>query len=481
MRSDIARVRLHVKLLRHYRAWVLRDAVTGQAVPVQLDQPLPSVYRDNQTTRHHYVDLRFLARNVPALGYRTYRIVPADAPLDAPDAGAFLGAEPDAIGAGTLTSPHYSVQLDAATGALLSWYDHALAAELVNRRSPHLFGQYRHAIGGWTRERPSHYADADRYYRDATLASTTLDSLEVSRCGPLSVGVRVHGQAAGLAEIEQEVILYRDLQRIDLRMRVTKRRVDAPESVYFVFPVQLPGATVRLEGPGYFMEPERDQLPGSSRDHYAIQNWVDVSTGGDVPRGIIWTSRDAPLVQFGEVQANRWLRHLRLVEPTIFSWVMNNYWRCGNFPMAQSGEALFRYNLTSYAGAFDPHRATCFGWERRHPLLTHVIETPQDGLLDGSRGQSVAVTAAGSADQGRAGAILTSFKRASAGDGFIARLYEHRGVGGAVEIRIAAGPAISRAYRTTPGERDLEPLAVHNGTLRLDLSAHDITTIRLVC
>jgi hypothetical protein len=54
-------------------------------------------------------------------------------------------------------------------------------------------------------------------------------------------------------------------------------------------------------------------------------------------------------------------------------------------------------------------------------------------------------------------------------------------VGGAVEIRIAAGPAISRAYRTTPGERDVEPLAVHNGTLRLDLSAHDITTIRLVC
>jgi hypothetical protein len=43
--------------------------------------------------------------------------------------------------------------------------------------------------------------------------------------------------------------------------------------------------------------PYEDQLPGSCRDYFTIDDWVQYST----PQGRwLWVSRDAPLVTFGE-------------------------------------------------------------------------------------------------------------------------------------------------------------------------------------
>ena len=119
------------------------DKATGQVVPVE--------YVPTGNTPHHVVPLaiidngksfrrvRFVAQEIPALGYKVYVLRKA---LQA-EAGAAQSSN-----GGSLENAYYRVELDPASGAVRSIYDKQLQRELVNTQSSYRFGQYLYVSGG---------------------------------------------------------------------------------------------------------------------------------------------------------------------------------------------------------------------------------------------------------------------------------------------------------------------------------------------
>ena len=99
------------------------------------DQPVPF---EILGTGPNYNHVRFIARDVPAVGYKVYQMRAEKNPV------AVAASEQNA----TLESPYYKVELDAATGSIRSIYDKQLQREIVNAESPYRLAQYLYVTGG---------------------------------------------------------------------------------------------------------------------------------------------------------------------------------------------------------------------------------------------------------------------------------------------------------------------------------------------
>ena len=104
----------------------LVDLSTKETVPYE-------VLSTGQSYRH----VRFLARDVPSVGYRAYasretKVEPAGAP---------------AVSGTTIENHYYRVVLDPEHGAVKSIFDKDLNKELINASSPYRFDQYLYVTG----------------------------------------------------------------------------------------------------------------------------------------------------------------------------------------------------------------------------------------------------------------------------------------------------------------------------------------------
>src|SRR5690606_33586932 len=199
--------------------------------------------------------------------------------------------------------------------------------------------------------------DLNRYYAETGRITTRCASLEETANGPVLVACRMRAEAGPLAQVEQVVTLYHHAPRIDIECRVTKEEWKEKEAVHLAFPFDLPEATYAVNRSGYVIDPHRDLTEASFKDHLAVQNWMDVHSSARDPRGVVFSPRDAPIVQLGGMHFNRWIKEVPTDSPSLYSLLMSNFWEVGNFPMTQRGAFTFRYALTPYVGEFSAQRA----------------------------------------------------------------------------------------------------------------------------
>jgi hypothetical protein len=225
-----------------------------------------------------------------------------------------------------------------------------------------------------------------------------------------------------------------------------------------------------------------DQLPGSSSDAHVVQHWATVS-GGNV--GVVWSSRDAPVVCFGGLWPGYVSQAHHAVPPPgfghpflrpgdlrcghLYSYVMNNNFRT-NFQAVQVADVLFRYSFTSYRPEGAHRRPRDFGWGVGNPLETVGVRGPQASPLP-PREQLCRV-------EGDAVVLLT-LKRAEDGRGVILRVIETAGCEGGVRVHLPFYP-VSYAVETNLVEEDQRMLPVDGRALSIPLRPHGITTVRCV-
>jgi alpha-mannosidase len=160
-----------------------------------------------------------------------------------------------------------------------------------------------------------------------------------------------------------EIRLVENANRVDITHRLFKKPVRTKESVHIAFPFNVPDGQIRYDVAGAIVRPELDQLPGSNKNFFSVNSWIDVS---NKDYGITLATPDIPLAEFGAITAEQpWREH---VAPgnTVYSYVLNNYWHT-NFKADQSGEIEFHYSLQPH-GPFDPEAAKAFG-EQQHERL----------------------------------------------------------------------------------------------------------------
>jgi hypothetical protein len=294
--------------------------------------------------------LRFVALDVPACGFRRYRL----------QAGAVAGfeAEPEPPDS-TLENERYRVEVDIASGTVRSLIDRRTGREIVFADSPFGFNQYMY----------------DRY---ASAPHFNHLSGRIPEGGPWLLGRRtVAGRgvvvartrtavadrmtvrliADGSAWVESTVELASGVDRVDFHNRLQKLPTSDKESVYFAFPFQLEQPRILAEITGGVDASNSPRVPGSARHMRAIRHWLAL----DAPDGpVAWATGDAPLVQMG-------MLHLPYApfpptfeaeagdRATVFSWAMNNIWDT-NFPVRQGGEARFRFAVAAGPSGGDARR-----------------------------------------------------------------------------------------------------------------------------
>lgn len=452
----------------------LIDMTTGDAVPYQLsvvDDPLaPSPmaaeryalgvnsgfqHKDLLLDPAHRISLVFVAQDVPAIGYKTYRIAPVAA---WPVFECTLQVEKH-----ILENRFYRITLDPERGAVASIFDKHLQREWVDVQS--LYGVNQLVI---------------RSVQDGQTTGPDHVDIMVGEKGPVRATLIVHGQGSGCPQLVQEITLYNTVKRIDFANRVLKDATPF-QDVVFAFPFAIDTPNFRYDAANSVINPISDQLPGTSTSAYAIQHWVSVGDGNGEIR---LSSLEAPIVALGHLwtspvsQAHHGVTPPGygqdfLRDPTefdrghVYSYAMVNNFRT-NFQPVQSGDVLFRYAMTSCGSAEAPEVLRDFGQAQSTPLVPVCILGRQHGPL---ALQSSFFTL----DQDNVS--LLALKGAEDGDGIIIRLCETEGRDVTVTFTLPH-VVIDQALVTNLVEVNQTDLAHSRHSAYVQIPAHGIVTIR---
>ncbi|HUI11106.1 MAG TPA: hypothetical protein VL221_12315 [Bacteroidota bacterium] len=222
---------------------------------------------------------------------------------------------------------------------------------------------------------------AGRDPRDAAADSGV--TVSVGEAGPLVASLRVASRPPGGGLLVRTIRVIAGIDRADIVDSLWKDAVRSKESVHIAFPFLVPGGQTRIDNTFSILRPDSDQLPGSCRDFFCAERWVDVANGTE---GVLTALPDAPLVETGrmtdERQVNDGVRSWRTraeAGSRIYSYVMNNYWHT-NYKADQEGLAVFRYSLMPH-GPFDAVQAERFGVEIAQPMIPVLSPT---GLTPGA-------------------------------------------------------------------------------------------------
>ena len=454
----------------------LVDVSTGETVPYQIteltDPFAPTDYAPQRlglgqgSQRYGFFedpsilrfDIQFIAEGVPAHGYRAYELKPRDT---APE---IVAASDLSVGSNGIENEFYKIKIDPVTCKIVSVLDKQAGRELVDTED----GFYRLIV----RDKNSAEQIAEHRMKCAI------------RVHLLSAEILIEAGAYGHPVIRHRITLYTGIKNIYFETSVFKDPTPLLNA-HIAFPFAMNHPSFRYESALSVMDPVCDYLPGAYSDVIAVQNWVRVQ---DADFHILWSSLDAPLVSLCELwpgyvsPAHRCLvddsfRHepQRAEDYTkngyIYSQLFNNNFGT-NFSVSQSGQAVFRYCMTSGTGRIADADATRWGWQNAVAFATMFTDrAAPDGLL----------LPCGSFIECDCPEVqLLSFKAAENGEGHIMRFCNTTDVGREMRVTVP-GRIVRFACRTNITEMDIPGgECVHDSnSFVLHIEANDIVTVRV--
>jgi len=398
--------------------------------------------------------LFFQANDVPSVGYAVYSVIPDVLPSPPAPVAVVEGNR--------IENRWFAVTADETTGGLRSVIDKESGRELVDPASPYLLNQfiYENPVGG--RAAVDNFEKRAEFKRYSPKSAKAAPGLQ----GPVASSLVLTSNAYRHPALSQEIILYDGIKRIDLINRLRKEETLEPEAAYFAFPFKVAGGRFRFDIADAAMAPETDQLPGTTRDWMAVQDWVEAAGPKE---SVVWASLEAPLVQFGDLNTGKWLTKLEIPNQTVFSYVLNNLWMT-NFKAGQGGPLMFRYAFTSRSGGADPAAAARFGAEARTPFVADWLPRDFRGTLPESALSFFAVDAPN--------VVIQTVTTPENGDGLAVRLREV--AGRQTETRISSDlfTAETLTYSATDaGESPANAFEVVPRSIVVRLKPYQIVTV----
>jgi hypothetical protein len=425
------------------------DLSTHQVIPIE-------VLNTEKSIRH----VRFMASDVPAMGYKCYQLRAAKAAPPTPAVGK----------ESVIENRYYRVELDASSGAIRSIFDKELNRELVDSSSPYRFNQYVYVTGA--DKGPNRLIDYSTVTPIPQLTPHPSDSGKIDSVIHLPFEDVAWLEISGVntPRIKSEIILPKDQKRIEIINYVRKDKVYTKEGVYFAFPFAMQHPQFKYAIQNGYIDPTKNLLPGGGREWFSIQQWVGVQQD-NVAAAIVPV--DAPLVTLGDIVRGTWPTEFGDRKGTIFSYVMNNYWDT-NYVGGQGGDFTFRYVITSDS-ALDPPALSRMGWEALTPLESDVI-TYEDKSVD--RPAPLDPLKAGLLQVDNPGVVLLTWKRAEDHNGYILRFLEIAGRATTVGVSSSILD-IQSAWQCNAMEEKQQPLAVADKGVKFDVKPYEIVTLRM--
>ncbi|MBZ5586891.1 MAG: hypothetical protein LAQ30_32835, partial [Acidobacteriia bacterium] len=429
------------------RGFTLTDLAAGRPVEVEtLDD------------RGAYRTVRFLAADVPALGYKVFHM----------ERGTGAAAQPAAAGV-TLENRFYRVTLDPARGAIRGIFDKQLSRELVDSAGPYRLNEYLFVTGGGTNTRqaqPWEYLPPAEltvnHARDGKLIS-------VERT-PWGVVARMEAAAEHTPRIVTEIRLPDDARRIEIDNRMTVDLLLTRMAAYFAFPWAARQPTFRFDIANGWFDPAKDLMEGGGSEWFNAQHWVNVEDA-DAAMGLATAS--APLVALGDIVRGRWPRRFAPASSAVFSYALTNYWS-SKWAGRKTGEFAYAYAITS-APKFDPGQMMRFGYEQRNPL--EVSEIKASDRLPDQKGP-LPPDQASLAALAPESLMLTAAKGAEDGAGIVFRVMEIAGKDAEAKLTLPWSE-IRSAHEANSLEIAGAALPHDAHTVSFHIGPHEVRTIRI--
>jgi hypothetical protein len=312
-------------------------------------------------------DIRFIAENIPAHGYKAYSLRRAE------------GITPYTENtANIIENEYYKIAADPQTMQIAGIYDKQAKRELVD---PNGGGFYRFIV----RNKNSGNENYDVRAKLTTQRKNTYSE------------INIEASAIGHPVIRHSIKLYNGVKNIYFESGIFKDPTPLLNA-HLAFPLKAESADISYESALSIIEPVKDYLPGAYSDLIAVQNWVRIQ---DDDYYMLWNSLDAPMAGFGKLWSgyvspahrcfvDESFRHDPQTELDytqngwIFSQLYNNNLGT-NFAISQTGSAVFRYCLTSGSGVISDAEAAKWGWQAASPQASIFTDrVSENGLFEAS-------------------------------------------------------------------------------------------------
>ena len=428
----------------------LVELANGKPVPLDL-----------VSERDGWKRVRFLAQDVPALGYKGYAIRSLS-PLDPRNNEKEPGT--------TIESKFYRLTVDLQTGAIKSLFDKTEQRELVDVSAPYKLNEYLYVSGGEGSQilNFTFGTPPANLIIDTPVAAEVVENLKT----PLGARIAVLTHCKNTPQIRSEYRVYDTLRRVDIVNTVEKTATRSKEGVYFAYPFAAEKPAFEVEIQNGWLRPNEDQMPGACREWFTPQNLVHLRDGNF---DVAWATPDAPLVCLTDINRGRWPDKLETKSGHVYGYVMNNYWFT-NYRAEQGGTFQYRFSVTS-GQALDRVALARFDADTRAPVLAYPFVSTF----------SAAVAKAGRPLPAASGSFLAlnapnlqiiTFKEAEDHDGFILRVRETSGMNGEAEAGLPTF-RLKEAWLCNGVEEPKQKLVSTADSVRVPYKGNRYVTVRL--
>ena len=421
--------------------------------------PSAEVSRNGST---HTVQVRFLARAVPSIGYKVFHLVSTDRPREAASTLKVSGLR--------MENELLSLEVDPKTGCVTS-----LVSKQAGRNI--LRAEGKGNLLGTFVDKPKH-ADAwniNLHYEKQKTELLNADEVKLVENTPIRAVIRVKKSFQNSAFV-QEICLYPEVPRADVHMHADWHEQHVLLKVAFPLDIAPLDATYEIpygtiERPAIPHVPGEPPVPfteatGAQTTHekwdpllaqeaefeVCAQQWGDLSENG---RG--FSLLNAQKYGYDTVEPGT-IRLTLLRSPTFPD------------PHADQGPHDFTYSMVPHAGGWREARTEFQGYELNYRLLAHGLQ-PHQGSLPASY-SFVQIEPRN--------VILTAIKKSEDDRSLIFRFYEFEGKDSQVRLRLPQ--AATSAIETNLMEKEETPLSLGSGgrEIRAAIGHHEIKTVKVL-
>lgn len=385
--------------------------------------------------------LRFIARDVPSLGYCTFIPVKINSPVSA----FFLKADKnDHI----IENEFYRIKIDPENGSLISVIDKTSGAEMVQKGNEYGFGQYLYER--FSKKNANDYVDQYVKVRFAwalnELGRPNLDDTPYRMINggkavvsyftdPVSVkAVMQFSEKSGNPHnYSVSVTLYGNLPIIELNWFIDGKPADPwPEAGWISFPFNVDNHRFKVGRLGGVVDPVRDFVKGSNFDYYFINSGIAVLDEQKSGFGIC--TPDAPGISLDRPGLWKYSANFNPEKANVFINLYNNQWST-NFTEWIEGSwstKMFLWSIRDYENGISLI------------IPSEEFRSPLKGVLVSSKGGNIPSARAGISISSR-GIVVTAFGHDPFGKGTILRLWEQSGIGSTCKIILPEGIIFTKA------------------------------------
>lgn len=385
-----------------YRKAVRLVDESGTSIPFLIEQASGTV--------SSALELSFIARSVPSLGYKTYFVVPAEQPDPFPDA-AEVKSDVDerqpkrVLGTDEIENEYYRVSVDRATGHIT----------VFDKELNRAVAQDMEIVG--SEERGGNSLSTE--VMSGRTIVNVVNRVETEQNNPVMTVMRIYGDLGGVSVL-QRLLLYRGLKRVDLEDTIDWKQTRLMK-IEQTFPYEHPGAQIQYGIP-FGAIPGSDVLPKSepraadeiSKEAWQqwrqIQDWIWAGTN----EWGLTLAADRQVVTL----ADRVIRAgmLRGTYSAV-SITKGNQTQLVRVPPA--GEYVFHYSLSSGRGNWAAAKSYRAGMALNNPLIPVSVA---DELSQKSLPASQSFCSLPAENL-----VVSALKRAESGPSVVLRVFEIEG------------------------------------------------------